>query len=231
MDAKDCDPAALAAAAGLPRPRAVIFDWDNTLVDSWHVIQDAQNHTLVTFGLQPWTLEETRQRVRGSMRDTYPQLFGSRWKEAGEVFYRRFAERQLRGLEPLPGAEALLRCLREQGVYLAVVSNKKGDYLRKEADHMGWSGFFGRIVGAFDAARDKPAPDPVHLALEGSGIGTGDGVWFLGDADIDLECAINAGCVPVLIRTEAPAEGEFGCFAPAAHFDGCMTLSNVLGKL
>lgn len=215
----------------LPRPRAVVFDWDNTLIDSWHAIQDAQNHTLQAFGLQPWTLEETRQRVRGSMRDTYPALFGTRWREAGEVFYRRFEERHMQTLRPLPGAEALLCELVEQGLYLAVCSNKKGDYLRQEAHHLGWSRFFGRIVGAFDAPRDKPAPDPVLLALDGSGIAPGWEVWFAGDADIDLQCAINAGCVPVLVREQPPEADEFAPHPPAVHVDGCMTLSKVLGNL
>ena len=46
------------------RPQAIIFDWDNTLIDSWYAILDAQNHTLTAFGLEPWTLEETRERVQ-----------------------------------------------------------------------------------------------------------------------------------------------------------------------
>ena len=218
-------------AAALTRPRAIIFDWDNTLIDSWHAIQDAQNHTLTAFGLEPWTLEETRQRVRGSMRDSYPQLFGARWREAGEVFYRRFAERHMQTLRPLPGSEAMLQMLADSGVYLAVCSNKKGDYLRREAEHLGWSRFFGRVVGAFDAPHDKPAVDPVLLALDGSGIAPGPDVWFAGDADIDLQCAVNAGCVPVLVRDDPPQPGEFDVHPPAVHVEGCMMLSKVFGSL
>jgi phosphoglycolate phosphatase len=213
------------------RPQAIIFDWDNTLIDSWYAILDAQNHTLTTFGLEPWTLEETRERVRGSMRDSFPALFGARWREAGEVFYRRFTERHMQTLQPLPGAAALLEELHGNGLYLAIVSNKKGDYLRKEAAHLGWDRFFGRIVGAFDAPRDKPAVDPVHLALAGSGIQPGNAVWFAGDADIDLECALNAGCVPVLLREIGPQPGEFDSHAPAIHVNCCLELSKVLRNL
>ena len=218
-------------ARGLSRPVALLLDWDNTLIDSWHAIHDAQNHTLAAFGLEPWSLEEIRRRVRGSMRDTYPQLFGDRWLEAGEVFYRRFAERHLETLVPLPGAPEMLRDLHAAGLYIAVVSNKKGDYLRAEAAKLGWQRWIGRFVGAFDASRDKPSVEPVHLALEGSGIMPGTQVWFAGDADIDIECAANAGCVPVLVREEPPAADEFQIRAPVLHVDGCMTLSNVLQKL
>ncbi|MGF1640313.1 MAG: HAD family hydrolase [Rhodospirillales bacterium] len=224
-------PAIPAPGAALARPQAVIFDWDNTLIDSWLAIHDAQNHTLTAFGLAPWTLDETRQRVRGSMRDSYPALFGDRWQEAGEVFYARFAARHLETLTPLPGAGAMLAELHAAGFYLAVVSNKKGSYLRAEAARLGWDRWFGRVVGAFDAARDKPAVDPVALALDGSGAVPGDAVWFVGDADIDLECATNAGCVPVLARDQPPAPGEFAAHPPALYVDGCMTLSMVLRSL
>ena len=134
-------------------------------------------------------------------------------------------------LQPLPGAATLLEELHDSGLYLAIVSNKKGEYLRKEAAHLGWHRFFGRIVGAFDAPRDKPAADPVHLALDGSGIQPGSSVWFAGDADIDLQCAVNAGCVPVLLREAKPEPGEFDPYPPAVHVNCCLELSKVLRNL
>jgi phosphoglycolate phosphatase len=212
----------------LPRPKAIVFDWDNTLIDSWASIHDAQNHALAHFGLEPWSLEETRRRVRGSMRDSYPELFGERWREAGEIFYARFAARHLETLTPVPDAGAMLAELSAAGIYLAVVSNKKGDYLRKEAVHLGWNRFFGRIVGAFDAQRDKPSVDPVDLALSGSGLARGLDVWFAGDADIDMECAEKAGCLPVLLRHDEPAGDEFPFYPPVFHVQSCMALCKLV---
>lgn len=216
---------------GFERPRAVVFDWDNTLIDSWPAIHDANNHALEAFGLKPWTFAETKARVRRSMRDSYPELFGDRWEEAGRVFYERFAARHLETVVPLPGAEAMLADLSGAGLYLGVVSNKKGDYLRDEARHLGWDRFFGRVVGAFDAARDKPAPEPVAMALEGSGIACGPLVWFAGDTGVDMECGLRAGCIPVLVREPPPIEEEFRDFPPAIHVAGCQALSILIGSL
>lgn len=214
-----------------PRPKAILFDWDNTLVDSWAVIHDALNTTLETFGQPPWTLAETRVRVRKSMRDSFPALFGNDWERAGEVFYRRYAEIHVAKLTPLPGAAAMLADLHAAGIYLGVVSNKKGDFLRAEAAHFGWQAYFGRLVGAFDAARDKPAIEPVELALAGSGIAPSADVWLVGDAGIDLECAATAGCLPVLLRAEAPQSGEFPGHAPALYFPECQALCDVVQRL
>ncbi len=213
------------------RPRALIFDWDNTLVDTWGVIHDALNTTLEAFGKTPWTMEETRIRVRKSMRDSFPGLFGDKWEDAGEVFYRRYAEIHMLKLEAVAGAEKMLNTLHSQGVILGVVSNKRGDYLRAEAGHLGWDRYFARIIGANDAERDKPAPDPIFMALEGTEIKTGPGVWFVGDADIDLHCAHSAGCYPILLRDQPPGEGEFPDHPPARHFSDCMALCKFVDNL
>jgi len=214
-----------------PRPKAVLFDWDNTLVDTWTVIHETLNVTLTKFGHQPWTIEQTREQVRHSMRDSFPALFGDKWKEAGEVFYEYFETIHLDRLQPLPGAKAMLEDLDNMDVYLGVVSNKVGEYLRQEAAHLGWDSLFGQIVGAFDADSDKPASDPVHLALTGSGIVPGPGVWFAGDAGIDLECAVKAGCVPVLVRQVAPKPGEFEDNPPVWYFRECQALSNLIKSM
>jgi len=183
----------------LPRPRAILFDWDNTLVDTWPCIGRATNITLEAMGHKPWTEPEIRQRIAGSLRDTFPAIYGDRWEQARDIYYRAFADIHLEMLQVCVGAEAMLRDAVAAGIYLGVVSNKTGKYLRAEANHLGWTDMFGRLVGAQDAARDKPAADPIHLALSDSGIAAGPEVWFVGDAPIDVECGRNAGCTTVFV--------------------------------
>ena len=212
-------------------PSAVIFDWDNTLVDTWPVIHDSINTTLVAMGHEPWSLEETRERVRRSLREAFPEMFGARWEEAREIFYRRFDAIHLKQLAICDGAEALIALLAGRGVCLSVVSNKMGRNLRREAGHLGWASHFHRLVGATDARRDKPATDPVDLALSGSGFARGADVWFVGDTAIDLECAHNAGCTGILVREEPPRDTEFGEFPPQAHFVRCTDLHRHIESL
>jgi phosphoglycolate phosphatase len=206
----------------LPAPKAVLFDWDNTLVDSWVVIHHAMTATFEALGARPWTLEETRRNVRKSARDAFPELFGERAEEAAAVFYRTYEADHLARLRALPGAEAMLaRLADEAGLLLGVVSNKRGHLLRLEAEKLGWGRYFGSLVGANDAVRDKPAPEVVDHALAGSGIAAGPQVWFVGDTDIDILCAYNSGCTPVLLRREAPVAGEFGAVSLGGHVDSC----------
>lgn len=208
----------------LPAPKAVLFDWDNTLVDSWAIIHEAMNATLNHFGMESWTLEETRSRVRKSMRDRFPDLFGDDWPQAADIFYEHYRGIHISRLEPLPGSQDMLESLHEQGIFMAVVSNKTGDYLRLEAAHLGWDRYLKNLVGSKDAEQDKPAADPVHMALDGSGHQPAMDIWFVGDADIDLECAMETGCTPILVREKPPEPGEFDRHPPAKYLKNCMEL-------
>ena len=185
--------------AGLEPPRAVLFDWDNTLVNTWPTIVECYRDTFVALGLPPWTADEVRSRAHGSLRDHFPRLFGARSAEAERVFYETFYRIHLECLEPLPGAAALLEHCHNRGCYVAVVSNKVGDNLRAELAHLGWQRWIARAVGAKDCERDKPAPDPIFRALDGTGIAPDETVWMVGDTPADLKCAHAAGCLPVLV--------------------------------
>ena len=128
---------------------------------------------------------------------------------------------------PLPHHQHLA----SKSVHLSVVSNKRGDVLRAEAAHLGWTHHFSALVGANDAPRDKPARDPVDLALRGTDIQTGPDVWFIGDADIDLECAKNADCTAILVGAQIRAAGSpYGAQADI-EFPDCIALFNFLDRL
>ncbi|HYD64740.1 HAD family hydrolase [Azospirillum sp.] len=210
-------------------PRAVLYDWDNTLVDNWGTIRAALNHTLVAFGQSPWDEEEARERIKASLRNSFPKLFGERWTDARDQFYAYFEAHHLEHLRPIPGAETLLETLHGQGVYQAVVSNKNGRFLRAEADALGWTRFFGTLVGAQDAEADKPHCAPVTMALAPGGVAPGPDVWFVGDADIDMECAHGAGLVPVLVG-DAQGEG-FSRFPPAHRYETCHALCGLVHRI
>lgn len=214
----------------MTRPRAVLFDWDNTLVDSWDTIHDALSYCFVAMGREPWSLAEVKARTRLSLKEAFPPLFGERWPEARQHYFERFAAIHLDRIKPLPGIEAMLDGLAALDLPLAVVSNKTGDTLRREAAHFGWTDRFVRLVGAGDAAQDKPDAAPILLALESAGIPAGDQVWYVGDTALDMAAAANAGCRGILLHSGAE-DPEFGRWPPAAQFPDGESLLIHIGAL
>ena len=211
------------------RPAAILFDWDNTLVDTWVVIHHALRATFEAMEMTPWTLEETRQRVRQSARDAFPVLFGERVEAATRIFYETYERDHLDRLTTLPGVSEMLEQLAARDdLFLAVVSNKKGPILRREARHLGWDRIFKSLVGASDAERDKPARESIELALAESSVEPGPDVWFVGDTDIDMLCARNAGCKAVLLRPHPQEPEEFADSPPDIHLEGPASLCEAL---
>src|SRR5271157_1145143 len=116
----------------LYRPRALLFGWDNTLVDSWATIHEALNAVMAAMEKPLWSLRETKERVRLSLRESFPLHFGERWEEARQIYLDVFRTIHLARLSPLPGRGELLRALVADGIFLGVVSNKTGALLRRE---------------------------------------------------------------------------------------------------
>lgn len=216
--------------AELPVPRAILFDWDNTLVDTWRTIHHALGVTFEAMGQTPWTLQEVRLKVRASARDAFPALFGPRAEEATRIFFATYERDHLDKLAPLPGSAEMLAELAALDLRLGVVSNKMGRLLRKETAHLGWDRHFLGVVGANDAAADKPSAEPVKLALSGSGLQPGPEIWFVGDTDIDMLCAAQAGCTRILLRPDPPVGGEFPGHEPQAYLSACDELSELVLK-
>lgn len=214
------EPAGVAGGRVLPPPSALLFDWDNTLIDSWPCIHRVVNDLMTHMGRPTWTLDETRRRIGRSMRDTFPEMFGDRWMEARDVFLTAFKAVHLEMLAVLPGMEAMLFGLRDRGVPVGLISNKTGSLLRREVEALGWGDLFFAQVGAGDAARDKPAPDAVDLALStgpGGPMRRDESVWLVGDSPTDMTCAHDCGLSPVLLRGWAPEVGEFDPHPPLVH--------------
>ena len=212
------------------RPSVIVFDWDNTLVDTWPTIHEALFTTFRAMGQEPWTFEETTARVRQSLRDSFPRLFGDRWTEARDIFYDAFEKNHIARLAPVEGAAEMLEAIAAIGVEMSVLSNKTGRYLRDEATHLGWSDYFGALVGAGDAEQDKPARQALELALEPSIYKPGPDIWIIGDAGIDMEIAHRTGCVPVLLRSDNHDAAEFSDWPPLYIFSSCKSIKELVAR-
>ena len=210
------------------RPTVLLYDWDNTLADGWAGIAAALNVTFDAFAMPSWSVEDTRARVRGSLRETFPVMFGGEWERARDLFFAALEAQHLQHVRPMAGAaEALLAGAPwPQGV----VSNKDGRYLRAEVGHLGWAGHFGAVIGAGDASADKPHPAPILLALDQLGRTADRSVWYLGDTFLDMETARAAGVTAVLIG-DASHDGGIDRARPDIHFSDAHELAARLRAL
>lgn len=220
----------IAALKNLKKPKAVIFDWDNTLVDTWPLIAIAINTTMRAMKKEEWSLKKVKDTVHKSMRESFPELFGENWVVAGEIYKNSYRSMHLDKLEFLPNALNLINKLQEKNIIQIIVSNKIGTTLRKEVEKLDVMNKFFSVIGSTDSSFDKPHAAPVELSLIGSNLNLkSDEIWFIGDTIADVNCAYNCGITPIIfghldgisntISKEICENGKNGKGAVPAYFD------------
>ncbi len=206
----------------------VLYDWDNTLVDGWAGITAALNAVFDAFAMPAWSVADTRARVRVSLRDSFPVMFGSRMgtrprhllrHTGGAASAPRHADagrgRGVGGRRVLAAGGGV-----EQG---RTVSARRGDA--------------SRLVRAF-RHRDRrrrcrcrqAGSAPILLALDRLGQAAGRSVWYLGDTALDMAAARAAGVTAVLVG-DASHDGGIDRARPDLHFPTALDLAARLRAL
>ncbi len=167
--------------------KAVFFDWDNTLADTWPTIFKATNVVLKHFGQSEISMEEVKIRARLSSRESFPQQFGENWQEALSIFYKAVDENK-KNIKLYEGTLPLLKALKESSCIIAIISNKKGDLLRSEIERFNIPNDL--ILGSGDTNFDKPHPEMGLIALKHFELQAND-VVYVGDSITDWTFAKN----------------------------------------
>ena len=185
------------------RYRAVVFDLDGTLLDTLEDLTDSVNVAMEQFGCEKKTIGQVRSYVGNGIRklidrcldggEAYPQF-----EEVFQAFKDDYNKNCRRKTQPYPGIVDMIRTLQEQGIKVAIVSNK-ADFAVKELNEYYFKEFNLVAIGEREGICRKPAPDTVFMALRELGAAKEDAV-YVGDSDVDIMTAHNAGmpCISVL---------------------------------
>lgn len=183
--------------------QTVIFDLDGTLLDTLDDLTDAVNHALLRFSIPTRSKEEIRSFVGNGIVNLLKRAIGaddhSRFAEILAEF-RGFYDTHCKDkTREYDGVTPLLRELKARGVQTAVVSNKADFAVQKLAKEY-FPDLLSVAVGENEAAgiKKKPAPDSLLAVMNTLGAHAKTTV-YVGDSDVDIQTAQNAGvdCISV----------------------------------
>ncbi len=175
--------------------RLVIFDLDGTLLDTLEDLYKSVKFALKRSNFLP----RTREEVKSFVGDGVPKLIeraapSGATKEDLDRLYADFtAHYEIHCADhtkPYAGITELLDCLQQEGIRLAVVSNKD-DYAVKSLCEQYFNGVFDAAVGGSADVRKKPAPDTVNRVLQLLNVPAEEAV-YVGDTNVDIQTAQNA---------------------------------------
>jgi len=201
--------------------KAVFWDWDGTLVDSFAFLHKTHNHVRQKFGMPTFSVEEFGDYFGKPRELLYRDIYGAENIEEAKGHFEAFVLANHHEIQPMAGAYDLLKTFQGLGLPMAIVTNKKGPLVSKEISNHGWDDFFACTIGAGEAEEDKPSSAPLHLALEKSGLGiAAEEVLFVGDTENDVLCAHGAGAKIAFI------EEDLGKHKIADEYDALLMFKN-----
>ncbi len=169
--------------------RAVLFDWDGTLLDSYHADTQAYLKMFRALGIH-WGLEELARHYSPDWYRVYRAagLPRARWDEAGRL-WNHYYRQQKPAL--LPGARRVLRELARRFM-LALATSGDRSRVSREFRRFGLTEMFAARVYSQDSHLRKPHPAPLELALRRLRLAP-EACVYIGDAPEDIEMARRAG--------------------------------------
>jgi HAD superfamily hydrolase (TIGR01509 family) len=142
-------------------PAAVLFDNDGLTLDTEGAWTRAETALFARYG-QTFTPEHKRSLLGTSPVESAAKLeamLGRPGPALSAELYDLALEEVGLGVDPMPGALALLDALARAGVPVALVSNSRRGFVERGLRASGLDGAFAVIVSSDDVPRPKPAPD------------------------------------------------------------------------
>lgn len=170
--------------------RAIVFDLDGVLVDSFHVMRQAFRIAyLEVVGSGEPPFEEYARHLGRHFPDIMRLMD---LPPAMEGPFVRESYRLANQVTVFDGVPEMLTSLRADGLKLAVATGKVGARARSLLSMLGLLPLFDQVLGADEVARPKPAPDIIELALQLLEVTPAEAM-MVGDAVTDLASAHGAG--------------------------------------
>lgn len=190
--------------------KAAIFDLDGTLLNSLSDLSRSVNYALSQSSLPPRSEDEVRSFLGNGMTTLMKLSLPKGAEEAVsnraiELFKKHYSEHCMDSTSPYRGITEALDILKQRGVKIAIVSNKPDFAVRKIAQRF-FSKWTTLSVGESEEVRRKPNPDAILAAIRQMET-TKESSVYIGDSEVDLQAARNAGldCISVVWGFRKPS--------------------------
>ena len=179
-----------------------IFDLDGTLVNTVKDLNASINYGLVNHGFAPVSVEHTAKAIGNGIAITIWRSLPENTSEEEHAkvladFRKYYRDHYLDNSKPYPNMLETLTRLKNKGYKLAVATNKLDEIARKMIATL-FPNIFDFVQGDLPEYPKKPDPYLLNKVINQFGADKSD-VYYVGDSEVDIETATNAGVNLILV--------------------------------
>jgi len=181
---------------------AVLFDLDGTLLDTLEDIADSTNQVLASFGFPTHPTASYKLFVGDGEDMLATRALPEGHRDAATVsrtvvlFHEVYSKRWANRTRPFPGIPLLLDSLVQDGIRLAILSNKAQRFAEAAVSRLLGRWSFEVVLGAQPSLPVKPSPEGALRIARQMGF-PAERFLYLGDSGVDMKTAVSAGMYPV----------------------------------
>ncbi|MGA7842258.1 MAG: HAD family hydrolase [Candidatus Acidiferrales bacterium] len=204
--------------------RAVLFDWDGTLLNSYEADLRAYLSMFHALGIN-WTERELALHYSPNWLRVYraAELPRSKWIEADRLWTRAY---KLEKPPLLAGARHIVRVLARK-FNLGIVTSGNRPRVRRQLREFQLVNYFSACVCSEDASQRKPHPAPLQLALKRLRRAPEHCV-YVGDTAEDIEMARRAGVRAIGVLGPFPTAARLRAAKPEVLLNSVQELPQYL---
>ncbi|MEC8909733.1 MAG: HAD family hydrolase [Chloroflexota bacterium] len=172
--------------------RAVVFDWDLTLWNSWDIHRALMNQTAEALGYPQPTTADLGVEYSRPFLEHLAWFFPGDQEIVLETYMSYYHAVVWQEQRLYPGILELIKRFKDKAYRTAILSDKRQDFGVPEFESSGLGGLIDRSVFFADGMLPKPDPAGLQDVMESLEVSPEE-CLFIGDSYRDIECAKRAG--------------------------------------
>jgi pyrophosphatase PpaX len=179
--------------------KAVVFDADGTLFDTFELIVSAYRHVAETHRLRVPTADEVHAQLGKALPDIFKHFYPDQDIETLLETNSKFVAANTMSSEAFAGVEELLQDLTKKGIKLAILTGG-GPRIHDVLQQHRLDGFFTSVVHHERVTHPKPDAEGFLLACQECDVEPGEAV-MVGDTSYDIGAGKNGGALASIAVT------------------------------
>lgn len=210
------------------RYRSVIFDLDGTLVDGFDIIYESFNYALEQLGLEKLPAKKIKTVIGPALSEGFRRIVPAHLVDEGVKIYRAYyKERYLVRNKLFEGIRELLRSLKENGVIVGLITNKKAPFAVELINYLKLDNYFDFVVGADDGMLPKPDSMMMDKIVEKFSLNKSE-IIYIGDSEVDGAFSQNSNVDFIAVGTGLGKERNLYRYKPLTFCENIEALKRVL---